>query len=203
MSIETFGYEPEGATPLTDEDYKGLKPLWIASRPDLNQAEAINIGNAMDYFLNRKFSTDTILDDLFVRDLHRKMYGDVWSWAGAYRKSETNIGIRSKDIAVGVANLMADARYWLAEAKGEALDLVVTQIHHKLVSIHPFTNGNGRMCRFFADLLLIAAGRPPFTWGNGDLTNNSSARTSYIAALQKADQGDYESLSDFVKSSGR
>ena len=48
MSINQFGQDPEGATPLTDDDYVGLRPGWIANRDDLNLAEAQNIREALD-----------------------------------------------------------------------------------------------------------------------------------------------------------
>ncbi|MFM6980432.1 MAG: mobile mystery protein B [Micrococcales bacterium] len=200
MSIDIFGSEPEGSTPLKDEDYFGLKPKWVATRDDLNQAEAQNILVASEKYLRTPLDAKTILDDHFVRKLHADMYSRVWNWAGTYRTVETSIGIEPRLISESVFTLMQNARLWVAEMTPSAIDVVVCEIHHKLVQIHPFRNGNGRMSRMFADLLLISLGQPAFSWGGGtELETASSARTMYISALRKADAGDLSTLLSFMR----
>lgn len=200
MSSHNLGEDPEGATPLTDDDSKGLRPTWISTREDLNLAEAQNIADAIGKYRKKNLKTHEILDDLFVRTLHKAMYSDVWAWAGTYRLRDTSIGIAPEQISVDVVNLMGDARYWLDSDESTSIDEAVCEIHHKLVRIHPFRNGNGRMTRLFADLLLISKGQHPFSWGSGDLDATTSTRQVYIKALRVADGGDLSELYDFVRS---
>lgn len=200
MSSHSFGKDPEGATPLTDDDFEGLRPTWISNRDDLNLAEAQNIADATGKYRKKNLKPHEILDDLFVRTLHKAMYSDVWAWAGTYRLRDTSIGIAPERISVEVLNLMEDAQYWLDSAESTALDQAVCEIHHKLVRIHPFRNGNGRMTRLFADLLLISKGQHPFSWGSGDLDATTSTRKLYIKSLRAADGGDLSELYDFVRS---
>lgn len=67
MLVENFDPEPEGATPLSQEDFDGLLPGWVATRGDLDQVEAMNIVAARARYLARRRATNDILDDLFVR----------------------------------------------------------------------------------------------------------------------------------------
>jgi Fic-DOC domain mobile mystery protein B len=199
MSSEIFGQEPVGATPLTEDDYIGLKPKWIANRDDLNLAEAQNISEAFDKYFRGRLQLDVILDDLFVRKLHTDMYSKVWAWAGTYRQVETSIGVAPARISHDVKVLMEDAKYWLASDIPSEIDEAACQVHHRLVQIHPFRNGNGRMTRVFADLLLNSLGQTTFTWGGGDLETVSPTRTAYIRALRAADIGDMTLLLQFVR----
>jgi len=199
MSSHSFGEDPEGATPLNGEDVEGLRPTWISNRDDVNLAEAQNIADAIAKYRNRNLKTHEVLDDLFVRTLHKAMYSDVWAWAGVYRLRDTSIGIAPEHISVDVVNLMGDAHYWLDSDDSTSIDQAVCDVHHKLVRIHPFRNGNGRMTRLFADLLLMSKGQDPFSWGSGNLDATTSTRKVYIKALRAADGGDLTELYDFVR----
>jgi Fic-DOC domain mobile mystery protein B len=198
-SPNVFGPDPEGATPLEDDDLDGLKPSWIVDRNDLNTAEADNIALALTKWERRPRRTEDLLDDKIVRDLHRDMFGNVWSWAGAYRTRELSIGVDPNTVAIELRNLVEDAQYWFAENSGMPLIEAATRFHHRLVWVHPFRNGNGRLSRQLTDLLLLGRGRKPFTWGRTGLVHASDIRTKYIAALRAADGGDYRLLLDFVE----
>jgi Fic-DOC domain mobile mystery protein B len=200
MVQSSFGPEDNDATPLLHEDLLGLIPRTIATRGELNFAEAANIATCLRQYSIRQLNLSVVLDDLFVRNLHRDMFGQVWDWAGKYRTRETTIGIDPVRIASGVLNLMGDAKVWLESPNSSDLDAAIAQIHHRLVAIHPFRNGNGRLCRFFADLLLESVSRPPFTWSGNLPLGSQQARTAYIAALRKADEGDYSALINFLRS---
>ncbi len=78
LSGELF-QEPEGATPLENEEIEALIPTWVANREDLNAAEADNILKARAWARRRK---KKILTADFAKELHRKMFEDVWDWAG-------------------------------------------------------------------------------------------------------------------------
>jgi fido (protein-threonine AMPylation protein) len=81
-------------------------------------------------------------------------------------------------------------------------DEIATRFHHRLVWIHPFPNGNGRVSRTMTDLLLESQGTEPFSWGgeNIDLVGAGEIRDRYINALRAADAGDYRPLIEFVRS---
>jgi Fic-DOC domain mobile mystery protein B len=200
--VAGLGVEPPGATPLEEEELEGLKQSWITTRGDLNEAEADNILSGQTKWTARPHKLDRILDDKTVRDLHKDLFGQVWSWAGTYRRSEKTIGIDPIYISVEVRNLVEDAKYWFADDSNLSNDAAAARFHHKLVAIHPFANGNGRHSRFMTDLILRALGAKEFTWGgdHGNALNTATeVRAKYLAALRAADVGDYEPLLAFVR----
>jgi len=190
---------PPGSTPLDPDEAEGLKPAWVATRADLNEAEQANILAALNRAKWRRITSDALLDDKSARDLHRDMFGDVWIWAGRYRTTEKSIGVDPSTIGVRVRDLMLDAKAWLSGRQPMPADQVACELHHKLVAIHPFPNGNGRHARAMTDLLLRSVGAAPFTWGSASLDRIGDARARYIAALRAADDGDYGPLSSFVR----
>ncbi|GAB7005384.1 mobile mystery protein B [Nocardioides sp. AN3] len=195
-----WGNDPEDATPLTEAQREGLKLSWIASRGELNEAEADNILAGVTKWQRRKLTLETLLDDRAVRDLHRDLFGDVWKWAGRYRTEDLNIGVEFWQVSVAVRNLVDDAVYWFGEGSTMTVDEASARFHHRLVQIHPFPNGNGRHSREFTDLLLTVLGASPFTWGRDDLAPVSDVRRRYVRALQAADVGEFGDLYAFVRS---
>lgn len=106
--------EPDDATPLTPEEREGLLQSWITHRCDLNEAEQENIVQGAAWARRaRNASPQALLDDAFVRTLHKRMFGDVWAWAGSYRQSERNIGIDAYRIQNEIGALKGDVRYWI------------------------------------------------------------------------------------------
>lgn len=187
----------DNSTPLTAEEKDGLKLKWITLRSELNEAEARNIAQAQVWLMsnkNKEFCSDT-----FLRELHKKMFGDVWKWAGNYRTSERNIGVAPYQIPIKLMQLFDDVKFWI-ENKTYSNREIAVRLHHKLVQIHPFPNGNGRVSRLMADLVLEKLEGSKLYWGNTNLVNVSEIRSSYIAALRKADAGDYTDLLEFTKS---
>ena len=191
----------EANTPLDDDEREGLIPTHISAKADLNQWEALNIANAEDWAARRR--TLNVLSTIFLKDLHRRMFGATWSWAGQFRLSDKNISPYPwANIPVLMHNLTENtrARYETSDKSPDALDDIAIRFHHELVRIHPWPNGNGRHARLATDLLLRQWGRPPFTWGHGaDLAEAGGARTRYIHALRQADAGDFSELRAFVR----
>jgi Fic-DOC domain mobile mystery protein B len=192
--------EPVGATPLDEDEAAGLRLSWVATRSDLNEAEQDNILRARRKQRWRRCGVLDLLDDKSVRDLHKDMFGTVWAWAGTYRTTEKSIGVDPTTIAVRVRDLVADAHAWLGPPRPLPEDQVAYELHHKLVQIHPFPNGNGRHARELTDLLLRSLGQPPFTWGTATGLTDEAIRRAYLAALRTADRGDYSALAAFVRS---
>ncbi len=184
----------DGHTPLGEDDLRGLKLSYITTRGELNEAEQENILKCRQN--NRQPTLEELMDDNYLRALHRSMFGDVWDWAGTYRRLETSIGIDPAQISVSVRGLVADATIWAAH---EVPLNVAVRFHHRLVWIHPFPNGNGRHGRQAADYLMQSLGQPPLTWGAlGGAGDVDGIRRRYVAALRAADQGELEPLQAFV-----
>jgi Fic-DOC domain mobile mystery protein B len=188
-----------GATPLTAEQLKGLRNPFITTHAELNRAEQANIVRARLWARTaRSIIMPKMLSREFLEELHRRMYRDVWAWAGKQRTVETNIGVDFPMIGVELRILFDDARYWFDHVTYPPIEYAV-RMHHRLVFIHPFPNGNGRLARFYADLVLtrhFKQGR--LTWGGGQLGNEDPRRAQYIEALRAADQHDYISLIGFA-----
>ena len=186
----------DGHTPLGEDDLEGLKLSYITTRGELNEAEQANILRCRQR--NRPPTLGELMDDSYLRALHRSMFGGVWAWAGTYRRLETSIGIDPAQISVSVRDLVADVRVW---AEHEEPLTVSLRFHHRLVWIHPFPNGNGRHGRQAADYLMQALGQPPLTWGAvGGVNGVQGVRQRYLAALREADQGRLGPLEAFAVS---
>ena len=185
----------DGHTELSEDDRVGLIPSYIATRGDLFVAEQRNIAVAL---LRRPPSVAALLDDRYIRRLHRDMFGQVWEWAGRYRRLETNMGIDPKQISVSVKMLVDDATAWVDTGTYEPDELAV-RFHHRLVAVHPFPDGNGRHSRVAADYLAMALGRNRFGWGIGLDVDTEELRSVYRRALQRADAGEMEDLLTFAR----
>lgn len=192
-----FDY-PEGATPIDADEAQGLLLPHIRTRAELDRWEQENISEAEDAVLRRK--QRDILTEKYVRNLHKRMFGHVWRWAGEFRRSQKNIGIEWSQIPIALHHLFQDVHGWL-EYQSFPPDEIAARFHHRLVAIHAFPNGNGRHARLMADVVLVhLLGRERFSWGQENLTNAGECRRRYIEALQTADRHDYGPLLAFVRS---
>jgi Fic-DOC domain mobile mystery protein B len=196
MSLFTTG---DGNTPLSPEEQDDLIP-GLSTKEELNEWERQNILEAYGWALDPKnLRLQDPLTEPYVRELHLRMFDQTWKWAGIYRSAEKNIGIPHYRIREALAALLGDARYWVEHQTFEADELAV-RFHHRLVSIHPFANGNGRHSRLMADVLVRRQGRPVFTWGDADIVRASDFRRSYIDALRAADKNNMQPLLVFARS---
>jgi Fic-DOC domain mobile mystery protein B len=191
-----FRYPP-GATPLSPDDLDGLIPGHIGTQGELDAWEQQNILDARQRLARRK-PRELLSDDAFRR-IHHYMFDQTWRWAGRYRKSNKNIGVAWELVPEQVRVLCDDARYQRDHETYPADEFGV-RLHHRLVAIHPFPNGNGRHARLVTDLVMQSLGEEPFSWGNADLNGDGKARERYIQALRAADRGDYQPLLAFVRS---
>ena len=190
------GPQDDGGTGLTEKEREGLIPSYITLRSELNEAEQANILEAEEWAFARKRD---LLEEKILNSLHKRMYGNVWGWAGNYRSSGKNIGIDAYRIPTELRQLLDDCRYWIENGTFEP-DEIAARFHHRLVSIHCYPNGNGRHARLAADLLLKSMGQKRFSWGGMNLVDIGETRKRYIAALQDADGHDIGPLLEFVRS---
>lgn len=191
----------EGQTELTADEKKGLKPAYITYRAELNDEEQVSILRAERWLSTQKPPPAPLnfADHTFIREVHKRMYGDVWDWAGEYRTCDRNTGVDLWLIHEEMHKFIGDAQWWISHQTYLPEELAV-RFHHRLVWIHPFPNGNGRLCRFLADHLVMRLGSHRFSWGSKSLTNAGDLRKAYIAALQQADKGDFTALLAFSRS---
>ena len=196
--------EPDDGTPLTAEERQGLL-LPVLTRKELNSAEAENISQAMMWlFLSRRrLRPEPVAREAWLQRLHRRMYDQVWAWAGTYRTADRNLGVPYWQIRMEMRDLEGDVQAWLADTSATrfSADECAIRFGHRLVVVRPFPNGNGRWSRLASDALIVALGGNRFTWGGASLAEAGQLRRSYIAALQTADtSSDFGPLLAFARS---
>ncbi|ELR73610.1 Filamentation induced by cAMP protein Fic [Fulvivirga imtechensis AK7] len=189
-----------GQTPLDEDEKEGLKIKSITTQKELDEFEQLNIEKAIEWTIHANLKPEKILTEKFIKGLHKKMYGDVWKWAGEFRKTNKNIGIDWTQIAVEVKNLIDDTKYWL-ENKTYSPEEIAIRFKHRIVAIHCFPNGNGRHSRVMADIIIESVfGKEVFTWHESNMVKANEVRKSYIQALREADNGNIVPLIEFAKS---
>jgi Fic-DOC domain mobile mystery protein B len=189
----------DNQTPIDEDEKEGLLITTITTRGELNEFEQLGVEKAIEWTRKRKFGLQQILSEEFVMELHRKMFEDIWKWAGKFRTSNKNLGVDKYQIRIEIKKLFDDCRTWI-EQKGFAEDEIAVRFSHRIVTIHPFANGNGRHSRLIADILVSHGfGRPTFSWGSINLTTQGAARSAYMKALCEADKNDYRPLIEFAR----
>lgn len=189
----------DGQTPLDEDEKEGLLIATITTRGELNEFEQLGVEKAVEWTMKRKLPLTQILTEDFVKELHKRMFKDVWRWAGQFRRSNKNFGVDKDLIGIEIRKLLDDCRYWIDHAVFGP-DEIAVRFSHRIVTIHPFSNGNGRHSRLITDIL-VSQGleRPHFSWGSINLMAQGAARAAYLKALREADAGDYRSLVDFAR----
>lgn len=185
--------EPDGATPLDPDEAAGLKLDSIQTRSDLDRVEQANIIDGLRWLRGRR--KPDVLSEAFLLELHHRLFGDVWQWAGHFRRTEKTIGVDPLIIGVRLRDLLDDCRYWIDHGTWRPAELAL-RFHHRLVSIHLFANGNGRHARIAADAISrFLLGEPPIDWiGAAQIQEAGPHRKRYIQALRAADNHDYTLL---------
>lgn len=185
-----------GQTPIDEDAREFLTPQYadIETLDEMNEAEALNIADAVFWSEQQEWTLEGFLDHFTLRDLHRRMFCEVWTWAGTHRLRETNLGISPARVPDAWAGLIGNAKYWV-ETETYPVDEICVRLHHRSVAIHPFPNGNGRHARLMANTLafILGLGRTRFTWGVQP-GHEETGRREYLEALRAADAGDYTHL---------
>jgi Fic-DOC domain mobile mystery protein B len=187
-----------GQTPLDADELAQLIPRHIATHGQLNEWEQANIVESLKWIKRGRHSA--VLTEKFCRELHKRMFGKTWKWAGSFRQSDKNIGCDWRQVPMRLRQLLDNTQFWVND-KVFPLDEIAARFHHQLVLVHAFPNGNGRHSRLMTDSLLHEAGGRPFSWGQGaDLVADGNVRNIYLEALRAADAGDVRKLTAFVRS---
>lgn len=191
---------PEGATPI--DDISGLKISWVKTQKDLNRVEGENIAKATYKYLMKNVSIPQLWFKVTeLKKIHKEMFFDVWDWAGNFRTNQTNLGVKPYMIYNFLNELCLDVLYWGEDRCELTFIEQAARVHYKLVSIHPFQNGNGRFSRLVSDRYL-KAWKCQFPIWPIELQNDGNLREQYISSLKSADKGDYDALIHFMKTCG-
>lgn len=189
----------DGQTPLDEDEKEGLLIPTIATRGELDEFEQNNIEQAILWTLSRSFKAENVFTEAFIRNVHVRMYGNIWAWAGEFRKSNKNIGVDKWQISTELKTLLDDVKFWHDNSTWPPDELAI-RFKHRLVSIHCFPNGNGRHSRLMADIVIGKIFRQPvYTWGAASLVRQSNQRTAYLTAVKAADKGNMLPLIDFAR----
>lgn len=190
----------EGQTPLDDDEKEGLLIKTIATRGELDEFEQQNIEQAMLWAVSRSFKVQQVFEEKFICKVHQHMYGNIWRWAGIFRKTNKNIGVDKWQVAVELKYLLDDTQFWIVNDTYPP-DEIAIRFKHRLVSIHCFPNGNGRHSRLMADIIVDKLfRRPVFTWGSANLSGGTNLREQYLKAIRIADAGNIGPLLAFARS---
>jgi len=190
----------EGQTPLDEDEKEGLLVPQISTRGELDEFEQLGIEQSIIWLKNSRLSLEKMLTQDFVKDLHFHMFGNIWSWACEFRRTNKNIGVDKYEIPIELKILLDDNLYWVKNKTFSEIEIAI-RASYRMVAIHPFANGNGRHSRLFADALMSNGfGLPYFTWGRGNLSKSGESRTVYLSALRSADNQDFRPLIQFGQS---
>lgn len=187
-----FFNDRKGQTVLSNQELRGLKFQHITTMKELDELEQSNINSGLLWLSSSK---KDILNEDFLRRVHKKLFGDVWKWAGRYRTTEKNIGILAYNIPSELKKLFEDTKFWIENNSFSPIELIA-RFHHRLVYIHPFPNGNGRLSRIYTNLLCEQIGAPKPTWRD-DLAP-VERRKAYISALRAADMKNFKPLIEYL-----
>ena len=183
-----------GQTPLSDEEKEGLLIKSITTRGELDELEQLNIEKVIEWILNSNFKGEKILTEKFIKSVHKKMLGDVWAWAGKFRKSEKNIGVDWIYIGVELRILFDDTKFWIDD-NTYIPDEIAIRFKHRLVNIHCFPNGNGRHSRIMADIIIESIfGKKVFSWNDSNLVTPDKTREEYIKVNKNGRRWYYKTI---------
>lgn len=199
-----MGIEPEfleGPTPLDPDEAEGLIPS-LSTQGELNEFEALNILEGATWARRSTKVRKALLDQATLRQIHNRMFGSTWRWAGKYRLTQMSIGCEAWRISSELKRLIDDVQSGL-QFESYPPEEIAARFHHRIVWIHPFPNGNGRFARLATELLCEQSGWTLPSRGASDLTRPREARKSYIKALQAADQHDHLPLMQYMFSTDK
>ncbi len=161
------------------------KGLTVQGKSLIEHLEATNHAQALDYIKTLVSQTrqDLAIDTIF--NIHRLILNKIEeNSAGRYRTQHVRLTGSTTVLPnpLKVPDLMDEFVTWLIGENTDHINKIAADAHYKLVSIHPFTDGNGRTSRLLMNLLLMQAGYPPAIIRKED-------RLSYINSLEKAQTG--------------
>ena len=157
---------------------RGVEGLTISGKPIKDYLEAVGHRDALAYVHGLAAGGEPVRE-VDVRAIHRLVMERIEP-AEAGKYSDHERFIKGSPVILPspweIAPLMSDFGQWLA--KTPAGPVCAFEAHARLVSIHPFSDGNGRTARLLMNLLLLKDGYPPVVIGLED-------RVQYLDGLQR------------------
>jgi Fic-DOC domain mobile mystery protein B len=189
----------DGNAAITPGEQARLLPS-LSTRAQLDEVERLKTNAARVWAMRAAvLQRGDLLCEAFILELHRRMFGGIWRGAGRYREAERNPGWEANRIAEGVRMFLDDAEGWIRFSTYPVHEAAV-RLHHRLVSIRPWANGNGRHARLLADIVVATHGEEALTWGSrSPSAGRGSARSLYIEAIGSADAGEIAPLLGFAR----
>ena len=182
----------EGNSLTLQETSVVLEGLTVGGKPLRDHLEAVDHAEAFDYVRDltdrREPLTESVIRSIHALVLRRTRPDD----AGRYRSVQVFIS-GSRHVppdAVAVPGLMRELLTWWrsSEEAHQHPVAVSAEFHARLVTIHPFVDGNGRTTRLLGNLLLMRHGYPPASW-------TPEERPEYYHALEAASlEGNYAAI---------
>lgn len=177
----------DGRTPLPEEWIKDLVPKQkhIRLGAELDEAEEENITEGLVWLDDY---SGEYTDWMFWFKLHKKMFGNVWKWAGEFRMHE----LANEDfnhpgyIKENIKKLEGDIKFWLSKKCKMDKKECIARFHESLLTIHPFSNGNGRTTRILTEYICKRSGISVPTWGLALRGDPKVHRQTYIDAVKKS-----------------
>jgi Fic-DOC domain mobile mystery protein B len=187
----------DGQTPLPPELFKGLKIKTIQTLGELDEYEENNIAMGLIWLAKQK---DDPKKYGFWLKLHKKLFENIWSWAGKVRTHELeNPDFCSPhEIWPKLYQLEQDLNTWISY-NSFSKELIVARFHERIETIHPFANGNGRFGRIITEQICNNMQLYKPTWGEKLGHDPAERRKRYINALIMARRNlDYSFLAEFM-----
>jgi len=170
--------------------------LTVKGKSLKDHLEAKDHHEALDYLYDLvEHDKRHTISQRLIRSLHQIIMQETdKEWAGSYRDANVIIGgaTHTPPDALDVPRKMEELIKWISENKKNLHNIELSALlHHKLVYIHPFFDGNGRTSRLAMNILLMQYGFPMVVILKND-------RKRYYNVLNRADNGDYEPLIKFI-----
>ena len=168
------------------------KGLTVEGKTLTEHLEAVNHAEALTFVSTLHNLKRSDVTQQHLLELHRLILQKIDDTsAGRYRSVAVRIaGSRAiMPNPVKIPSLMDEFISWLHVARGNEL-VIAADAHFRLVSIHPFVDGNGRTARLLMNLILMQAGFPPAIIRKED-------RKRYIDGIEAGQLG--KPLNDYYK----
>ena len=190
--MSRFFKNREGQTPLEESMRLDLKLRHIQDMTELYEHEIENIAEGISWCQS---TNKNHLEYPTWLELHKQLLGKIWKFAGSVRTTElaNNDFLKPYDVRPALLALEKDLQFWL-ENKTYSPKEMMAILHERLLTIHPFKDGNGRWSRVLVEFICAKEKIEVPNWGNG-IKDDELRRKNYIEAIKKArHQLDYSEL---------
>jgi len=165
--------------------------ITIGGKPLKDHIEARNDAEAFDLIVKLVHEKKSISQDI-VQKTHEIVTKGILKDAGKYRTDNVRItgSTTTPPSYLKIVKIMDEYIQYIKKIKLNPIKKAAF-IHHRLVWIHPFYDGNGRVARLLTNFHLMKKGYPP-------IVLKKEERKKYYDTLNKADHGDLSSFANFI-----